>query len=211
MLAIVFVMHHPVGHGRDAAALIASINRQATLDRLVHGGLSILYGLLTVGMLLFASRLGLWRPPVLVGVVAFGAALVLVLQAVMIDGFIAPDLAARCVRSSDPTCAAQVLSLLRFGALQIEVSTRFALFAIAVAVFAWSIALLQISLIPRWTGVVGLASSALQLTALFATREWLTPSSLIIILLAEAIWYLLTAYLMITRPGPFADLHGGAQ
>ena len=152
MLAIVLVMHHPVGQGHDASTLIASIDRQAALDRFVHGALSALYGLLTAGMLLFASRLGVWRPLVLVGVVAFGAALGLMLQAAIIDGFIAPGLAARCISSPDPACAVQTLGLFRFGLLQIEAFTRFALGATAVAVLAWSVALLRTPLVPRWAG-----------------------------------------------------------
>lgn len=211
VLALVLVMHHPVGRAHDAATMIASINQQATLDRVVHGALSAVYGLLTAGMLLFASRLGVLRPLVLVGLVAFGVALVLMLQAIMIDGFIVPEIATRCIPALDAACADRALGLFRFGALQIEVSTRFALSATVLAVLACSVALLRTAAVPRWTGAVGLASAALQLAAFFAISERLTPHGLVVILLAQGLWYVLTAYLMISRPGPFADRPVGAR
>ncbi len=172
------------------------------MDRIVHGGLAIIYGLLTVGMFVFASRLGSWRFPVLLGLVSFSCALVLILLAVVTDGFVAPALAERCAPSS-AACTSQALVMLTFGAMQIEYLTRFALVAIAIAVLAWSLALLLISEAPRWSGVAGLAAGVAQLAALILSPERLTPQTLIFVTTGQLVWYMIVATLMITGRKPF--------
>ena len=127
------------------------------MDRIIHGALAIIYGLLTVGMFVFASRLGAWRFPVLLGLVSFSCALVLILLAVITDGFIAPALAEHCAPSS-ATCTSQTLVMLTFGAMQIEYLTRFAFVAVAIAVLGWSSALLSTPAAARWSGAAGMVA-----------------------------------------------------
>ena len=85
---------------------------------------------------------------------AFGCGFVLIIMAVMIDGFLVPALALRCDPPT-PTCIPAILIQLSYGALQIEYLTRFALCAIAIAVLSWSVALLATPVAPRWSGVLG--------------------------------------------------------
>ena len=126
VLTVIALLHHPIAYVNDAVKVMASMRRQATMDRIVHGGLAIIYGLLTVGMFTSASRLGSWRFPVLLGLVSFSCVLVLILLAVVTDGFVAPAVAKRCAPSS-AACTSQALAMLTFGAMQIKYLTRFAL------------------------------------------------------------------------------------
>ena len=166
------------------------------MDRIVHGSLAIIYGLLTVGMFVFARLLGAWRFPVLLGLVSFCCALVMILLAVMTDGFIAPALVERCAPAS-AMCTSQALVMLAFGAMQIEYLTRFAFVGIAIAVLGWSIALLSTSKAPRWSGPAGLIAGVSQLAALILSPGRLTPHSLIFVTAGQLAWYLIVATLMI--------------
>ena len=202
VLAIVALVHHPVAHGNDAVAVMASMRSQAMMDRIVHGGLAIIYGLLTAGMFVFASRLGAWRFPVLLGLISFSCALVLIVLAVVTDGFIAPALVERCAPSS-AACSSQALVMLTFGAVQIEFLTRFAFVVIAIAVLGWSLALISTSAALRWSGVAGLAAGLAQFVALILSPGRLTPHTLIFVTAGQLAWYLIVATLMITGRPPF--------
>jgi hypothetical protein len=208
VVALVAMLHHPVSHGRDADAMIASIVRQAPTDRLVHGALSIVYGLIVAAMLAFAQRLGLRRFPVLLGAVGFSSALVLIVLAVMIDGFVAPAVAEGCAPAA--ACTVQAVALLRFGGVLIEYLTRFGFAAIAVSVICWGLALIVMPGALRWAGAAGLAAGLVQVAALAATPGRLTPSSLLPLMAGQFAWYAIAAVLMIGRRAPFgpADLVG---
>ena len=203
ILAVVALLHHPVAHGADAARILASMRAQEGMDQIVHAAMAIIFGLLTVGMFLFASRLGVWRFPVLLGLISFGVALALLVLAAMTDGFVIPVIVNTCPSPPAPACLAEATTLLRLEAIQIEFLTRFGLAAIAIAIVSWSLALIRTPAMPRWAGIGGLAAAGLQVAALFATSR-LAAHSLVAVMAAQIAWYLIVAALMIARRGPFA-------
>ena len=203
VLAVVALLHHPVAHGNDTAQILASIRAQTGMDQLVHAAMALIFGLLTVGMFLFASRLGVWRFSVLLGLISFGLALALLVLAAMTDGFVVPVIVNTCPSPPTPSCLGEATSLLRLAWIQIEFLTRFGLTAIAIAIVSWSLALIRTPAAPRWAGICGLAAGGLQAAALFATSR-LTAHSLLAVMAAQIAWYLIVAALMISRRGPFA-------
>lgn len=202
ILALVVLSHHPVAHGGTADEVLASIRTQATADRLVHGALAINFGLQTAAMFVFASRLGVWRLTVLAGLVSFSCGAMLLVLAAMTDGFVVPAIVGGCGPS--PSCLAQATPLLRLSGLQIEALSRFALVAVAIAVAAWSGALLMTPATPRWAGSGGLCAAAVLLAALIASGARLSAHTLMPVMAAEIAWCLIVAALMILQPGPFA-------
>ena len=208
LLAFIALLHHPIGHGREPTDILASIRSQTTMDQLVHATLALIFGLLSAAMFLFASRLGVWRFTVASGLVAFSCALVFLVLAAMTDGFVIPAVGAQCAPQPSSACVSEALTLLRMSAVQIEYLTRFSLVGVASAVVAWSMALLSTPGVPRWAGLVGLASGGGQLVALLLASSRLRPDSLLPIFAAQVVWYLLTASLMILQYGPFASRPG---
>ena len=103
----------PSGTGMWRPTFLASIRTQAKIDQVVHAALTIIFGCLATIMFVFASRLGPWRLPVLLGLVGFSAALVLTVLAAMIDGFIIPALAFGCEANASGSCIAENMPLLR--------------------------------------------------------------------------------------------------
>ena len=201
-LMLVMVMHHPVAGQTNAAALMGSIVRQATADRLVHGMLAAAMTVMTSLMLGFAMRLDLARPHVLLGAVSSALALVLICLAVLLDGFVAPALAMRCMTVVED-CAVQTQALLRFGGLQIEFMTRLGLFALAGATTLWAGDLVLRRNGARVAGIFGLISATTQLGILLLADERLNVHSLTLIMAAQAIWYLGVVAVIAFRQGPY--------
>lgn len=203
LLMLVMVMHHPVARHTDASELVTGIARQTSTDRWVHGTLAAAMIVMTSLMLGFAARLGLRRPHVLAGAVASGLALVLICQAVLLDGFVAPAVVAPCVLAGKQ-CAQDVQSLLGFGALQIEYLTRLGLFALASATALWAGDLAFRKEHARVAGTLGLMSAAVQFGILIMGGQRLNPHSLALVVAAQAVWYLSAASVISFRYGPYS-------
>src|SRR5579859_4693883 len=157
------------------------------MDQAVHGALAVVFTILTAGMFYFSNGLGWRRPTTVIAFLTFCLALVFLCQAAMIDGFVAPALAQRC--GLDAACGSSVGSLLFLGSLQIEFLTRFGLVAIATAILGWAVGLLTWGRDAKIAGGLGFASAAGQFWLLFGFAENLTPSSLLPIVLLQAVWY----------------------
>lgn len=203
VLMLVMVMHHPAARQADAAAVLSSIARQASADRMVHGTLAAAMTVMTSFMLGFAARLGFARPHVLLGAVSSALALVLICVAVLLDGFVAPALAMRCMTVGG-NCASEAEALLRFGGLQIEFMTRLGLVALAGATALWSGDLILRKDGARIAGALGLLSTMIQLGILVFGGERLNAHSLGLIVAAQAIWYASVGAIIVFRQGPYA-------
>ena len=203
-LMLVVIMHHPVARHTDAAELVTDIARQASSDRLVHGTLAVALTAMTSLMLGFAARLGLARPHVMLGAVSTALALVLICLAVLLDGFVAPAIAVRCITVGG-NCAGEAQALLRFGGLQIEFMTRFGLYALTGATALWASDLIIRNDRAWLPGLLGLASAALQLGVLVLGGSRLGVHNLTLFVGAQALWYLSVGAVILFRPGPYAD------
>lgn len=201
-LMLVMVMHHPVAGQTNASAVVESLARQASAIRFVHGTVAAAMTIMTSLMLGVAIRLDVRRPHVLLGAVSSILALVMICLAVLLDGFVAPDLAIRCATSGGD-CADTALAMLRYGASQIEFMTRFGLLALASATALWAGDLISRKDSTRIFGALGMVSAIVQF-GLLIVGDRLNPHSLALIVLAQAGWYAAVAALIIFRKGPYA-------
>ena len=208
VLMLVAVMHHPVARHADPRQLVDSIARQAAAVQLVHGTVAAAMTVLTTLMLGFAARLGLARPHVLLGAVASCLVLVLICIAVLLDGFVAPALATRCVGVAG-ACAGEAQAMLRFGGLQIEFLTRFGLVALAGATALWAGDLVWRRDGAQIGGALGLVSAAVHAGLLIGGSARLNPDSLALIVAAQAVWYFSVAMIIVFRKGPYAAVPRG--
>ena len=202
-LMLVMVMHHPIAGQADAAELVGSIARQAAPNQMVHGTLAAAIIVMTSLMLGFAARLGLSRPHVLLGAVSSALALVLICLSVLLDGFVAPALATRCVAVGG-NCASEAQAMLRFGGLQIEYMTRVGLLLLAAATALWAAELIRWKGGARLAGILGMLSAIVQPSILVGDAERLNPHNLGLVVAAQAIWYLSVAAIIMFRSGPYA-------
>ena len=122
--------------------------------------------------------------------------------AVLLDGFVAPELAIQCVTGGGD-CAGPAQAMLRYGGLQIEIMTRFGLLALASATGLWAGDLFFRKDGARIFGALGLLSAIVQF-ALLSFGGRLDPHSLTLIVAAQAVWYASVGAMIIFRKGPYA-------
>lgn len=201
-LMLVMVMHHPVAGQTDASAVVESLARQASAIRFVHGTVAAAMTIMTSLMLGFSVRLDITRPHVLLGAVSSILALIIICLAVLLDGFVAPDLAIRCATFGGD-CADTALAMLRYGASQIEFMTRFGLLALASATALWAGDLISRKDGARIFGALGMVSAIVQF-GLLIFGDRLNPHSLALIVVAQAGWYAAVGALIIFQKGPYA-------
>ena len=140
-LVVLAMAHHPSG-AHSAGGLAG----------LVHGAMIVLLSLLAFGFAHFARRIGLDRPAVLAGLVAYAVSLFAHLGAATINGFVVPALAGRGVTDHG-------LFLLAWETNQ--ALARLGVYATGAAYILWGLELARRGGIERWLGAAGLAAGIL--------------------------------------------------
>ncbi len=196
LLAIVALALHPhmSGHAGPQAEL-REMGSLSARDRLVHGTLLLLLGMLLTGFASYALRRGLTRRPVVAGLVSFAAGIGGLFAAGLIDGFVLPEIVARFVAASPAAQDAAVATLTACG-VAVNVLTAFGIVAMAIAIAAWSLDLARDVGESRIAGIVGFVSALLTVAVLITGGPSLTPHTLIAVLCAQGVWYVWIAMLL---------------
>jgi hypothetical protein len=196
-LTVFAVAHHPTVAGRPPAEAIVEIVRLAQMDRLVHGSLIVILGGLLYGFTVFSLRRGLHRETVVAALIAYAVGILSSIGAAVIDGFITPDVAAHYAGASQENIfvAARLLS---YGGLAIQELTKLGMSAMSLAMLLWSASLMRTPGALRYTGILGSLAALIPIGVLI-TQSHITPSSLGIIVLAQGIWYVAIAALLIRK------------
>ncbi len=200
VLALVMILHHPTAHG-GAAAIMASADRLAGVDRVVHGVLIGLMGLLTLGFLHLTQRVGFQRPAAAAGFVAFAGGSVLVSIAATFDGFVVPDVAAWCTAPGH-ACAGSGTDMLVLISAAIQDFTKIGFVAQSIGLVGWGIALLtgRDGWAGRLVGILGLIGGGAPAAIILGSHLVLAPHSLLMIFGFYGVWYLAAAaWLILAR------------
>jgi hypothetical protein len=196
-LTVFAVAHHPTVAGRPPAEAIAEIVRLAQMDRLVHASLIVMLGALLYGFTVFSLRRGLHRETVVAALITYAVGILSSIGAALIDGFITPDVAAHYAGASQENIfvAARLLS---YGGVAIQNLTKLGIWAISLAMLLWSANLLRTPGALRYTGVLGCVAALIPIVVLI-TQHHITPSSLGVIVLAQGVWYIAIATLLLRK------------
>lgn len=194
-LAILAIAYHPSTTARAPAELMSQIVRLASLNRLVHGVFFVVLGGLTLGVSVFARRQGFNDMPILAGSISFALGIAAACGAVVLDGFLIPDIASRYLGSSmeQGKFAAEFLAVC---ALTIQILGKLSIVALSIAILLWSLRLIRAPGGLRAAGIAGLLSGVVALV-LVATGTRLTPHSLSAVIVLQAIWYVSIGALLI--------------
>lgn len=208
--ALLALAHHPVGrHVPAAGAGLAHLAALRTQAAAVHGALILLYAILAGAHALFATVLGATRPAVLVAMAAYAAGCCLLAGAMLLDGFVTPQLAQRYLGAAEMQ-ASQVLVTLAAIGVGIQVLSKAGLLAISLALcgFAWAL----VAATARIRGARALAGLALlagapTLGATLFGGLWLGPSNLPALFALQALWHGGLAWALFTQKsaGPPSD------
>lgn len=195
VLTVVAIAHHPTTSAREPAEAITQIVHLATLDRIVHGVLIALMGVLVFAFAVFSLRRGLHRQTVLAALIAYAAGIGAIVGAGLVDGFLVSALAERYA-GAGPDAVRLATTFFVFCALVIQILTKFGMIALSTGVVLWSADLVRTPGALRITGIVGIASGAAVVVVLaFAGR--LNPHNLVAVVLLQAVWYVAVAVLLV--------------
>ena len=195
--SIVFVALDQGARGKDALSIMQSMVATQPMHQFVHVVAMTCLGGFMYGYSVLSQRLGLNRAPVLIGLASYGLGTVLMLLAAVIDGFVSTDAAAMFLAGapSGIDTGLQIINTLS-GVLLPDLA-RVAWVFQSVAAVAWSIALLHERGVPRTVGCIGLIAGALPAVIVSIVGTHMTDTIVVGILLAQAIWNLAAAALLV--------------
>lgn len=195
--SIVFVALDEGGSGKDALSIMQSMVKTQPMHQLVHVVAMVCVGGFLYGYSVLSQRLGLHRPPVLIGLVSYALGTVLMLLGTVIDGFVSTDAAAMFLGGS-PAAVEQGFRIVNtLSGVLLPDLARVAWVFQSVAAIAWSCALLRERGTQRAMGVIGLLAGALPAGIVFVVGTRMTDTVVVTILLAQAIWNLAAAAALI--------------
>jgi hypothetical protein len=190
---------HPASGTGSLADFLKAEARDQYIDGLVHGGFCITTGVLLVCVVLLSRGLGLARPPVLAGLLAFCIGSAALMASMILDGLVTPAIAVRLAgtQSADDLLAAKTLLIL-LGTL-IHFLMPIGVLLQSAAVLGWSLVIVRSHGLQRAVGVFGLITAPVLTAALTAASATMASHVLLGGIVLQAIWYGLLATLLFRR------------
>ncbi len=196
-LAVFAMAHHPSVVARTPAEAIREIGRIGSVNEVVHGAMIGIVAALLFGLTIFSMRRGLRGEAVLGGLIAQTIGTAAMIVAASISGFLVPGIAARYATASPQGLqfAVQVISIC---AEIVQLFSKVGVIGMTLAIALWSVDLVRAPGFVRMTGILGFAAAALAVAILLSGAH-LTPQTLGIIVLAQALWYAAVGALLLRR------------
>ena len=195
----IFVALDRGASGHTPAETLQSIADLQTLKQLVHGVAIASVCVYAFGYAALSRQLGLHRPQVLAGLVAYLTGCVAMIAATLLDGFVTPHIAADAAGAA-PERLRFAYDLIHFLGLVLTDFARAGWLLQAAGALAWSLVLLRDSGLPRAIGAVGVLSSVLVGVAVTVSGANMSMGALLGILLSQLVWNLAAAVLLISKP-----------
>lgn len=203
-LALFVLSHHPVvnkpSSPRESLDQLVALQ---WMDGLVHGGLIVMLAILAACLAVFSALIGRRRAPVLLATAAYGIGCLLVLGAMLLDGFAVPQLARQFIGAQHGEVEAVYVALRVIGTV-IQVLTKAGLLSMCVALLAWSHALATTPDLPwsRWCAALGATAGLCPALFILLADMRLTPTSLMEIFGVHCLWNLGVAGILIRSVRP---------
>lgn len=194
LVAVVAVAHHPVAKSHSAAEVMRQIVTLSPTDRVVHGVVIAALLLVLFAFCTFAQRRDLRRSWNLFALVAYAIGAAAIVVAGLVDGFFVPEIA---LHFGDPADVVTGVGLLKLCSIAIQIFTKLALIAMAVATLAWAADLVRGTRPQRVAAIAGFAAVAAQAAAIALGGPSITAHTILVIIAAQACWYVAVGILMI--------------
>ncbi len=200
VLSIVFVGLDPEIRAHGAGPVLQAIAAAAPMHRLVHVAESLFVLLLAHGVTSLGTRLGVARPLVRLGVLAYVLGALAMLAAATFDGFVTPAAASAWLAPNHDAQAG--LEAVRFAGIAVQSFATMSWGLESVGALALSAAMAAGRGGQRRLGVLGLAAALAPLVALAVSGPVMDMTVVIGILLAQAAWNLTCAAALWRRERP---------
>jgi hypothetical protein len=195
LLTMLAIAMHPQAASRNVGDFVIAVARLTPMLRIVHGTVIAFMLALLYGFTVYSLRRGLRREAVVGALVAYAAGVGVLILAALIDGFLIPLVAARYA-GVPPDVLRVGAGVLTLCGAAIQVLSKFGVIAMSAAIALWSTDLLRSGGALRIAGIVGCAAALIPVGVLFAAGQ-LVPMTLTIIVVAQGIWYLTIATLLV--------------
>ncbi|MGN6527072.1 MAG: hypothetical protein ACTHL8_11825 [Burkholderiaceae bacterium] len=186
VLSIVFVALDPEVRVRGASAVLQAIAADAPIHQGVHAAESLFVLMLAHGVASLGARLGLARPAVRFGLLAYLAGAFAMLVATTFDGFVTPAIAAAWLRPGHDVQAG--LEAIRLAGISVQSFATMSWGLEAVGALALSAALFADGGARRRLGALGLVAAMAPIVALAAAGPAMDTTVVVGILLTQAVW-----------------------
>ncbi len=198
VLEVLVMAHHPSVRAPDLATAVEQLGKIAGLSAVVHGTLIVL---LLVGFYClteFSRLLGLHRPAVRAGLVAYAVGVIAMVGAATVDGLVTGQVAAHVLHDG-----AENLQITRQILVLCEVLNqalaRMGTVATAIGIAAWSAALWRIGGLARAIGVFGILLGVLSAAALLSGALQLDVHRMLLVVTLEGVWTVGAGVLLLRR------------
>jgi hypothetical protein len=190
-----FMALHPTVNHHAPSGLAAEMSRVAFRNALVHGALIANQGLILLGLLGLADRLGPRRMLVRAGVIAAAIGSIALPGAAVLNGFVSPGFIAASAGGKVPSDELHAGLLLAH--LASVTLVRIGVPALCAAVLAWSAVLLRRGGPGRAIGALGAACGLGPIIAQATGHLPVDVHGLGAFVVAQSIWYVATAVQLI--------------
>jgi hypothetical protein len=187
LLLVAGMTAHPTVHPHDSRELITTLATISVSNRIVHGGLLIVMCVVFAGWLGLCASLGWSAVRVRAGAVFYGAGVVCMISAALIDGFVITHLAAGRVDASDAEIQA-LLPVIRLCFDVNQISAAAGIAAMSLAIFCWSLALFGRGRGAAIVAAIGFVAALLPALGLAHGGAHVSLHMMLAVIVVQAIW-----------------------
>lgn len=195
--SIAFVALDPVVSADTSRAILQAVVANGPVHRVVHAAELACVLCLAFGFTSLAVRVGLRRPAVLGACIAYVAGCLAMVGAAVTDGFVTGDVARYYLQSGHSVDTGREMIHLCYVVIQDFATASW--FFQSVGVLTMAGALLQRQGLQRVVGALGVATGALAPIAIVATYPTMDTTVVVGILLAQLVWNVAAATLLLNR------------
>lgn len=199
IVSTIFVALDRSGGGSNPLQILQGIAGLTLLKEAVHGVAIASVCAYGFGYVSLSRRLGLTRPLVLAGLVAYLIGCVAMVAATLLDGFVTPHIAGDAIRAMDPARVQFAYDLVHYIGVVLNDAAKLGWILQAVGAAAWSVVLFGERGAARVVGVLGVLSSALVCVLVAVAAVNMSMTSLLGVLLAQLVWNLASAVFLFRR------------
>jgi hypothetical protein len=196
VLTMLAIAMHPQAEHRRASEAVAEIGRLAPMLGVVHGTVIAFVIVLLYGLTVYSLRRGVRRELVVGALVVYAAGAFAMVLAALIDGFLIPAIA-RTYAGAPREALQSGASILSACGAAIQVLAKFGVVALSAAIVLWSADLFSDGGRLRVAAIAGFGAALISLAVLLAEGRFIVPLTLSIIVIAQGIWYLAIASLLV--------------
>lgn len=196
ILTMVFMAFHPVAHAHSREEFLAEMNRIELVNRLVHGSIIALLGMLVVGYGCLTARLGRSSVLARTGLIAYIMGAIAMSAAALINGIVLSDYLSQYEGKSNEKIEIAI-QVIGYGTVVNQNCSKLGVLAMSVALLCWSISLIRRPGNLHGVGIFGCLAGAVPGIALLMGYLHMGFHGMLAFVLCQMLWGLAVAWQLV--------------